>query len=153
LSEIDLFGEIGDIVFPKANNEEGITGLDIEGALASEMVESVLLPTEEVISVPNYVIDLGAIEEVDPIQIGVLDSFIVETPIAKDINGSVAIYILIQNSIQKIGYGDDEVLGRIIAKAIESAFGSECKVYKDYKVNEKPVVYGSKDVTKLRLNI
>lgn len=146
MSEIDLFGEESDVVLPKIENEEEIGKLDVAEALSGDMVQSVLLPTEEDVILPNYVIDLSVIEEVDPIQIGVLDSLIMQ-------DGDVAVYILIQGSVQRIGMGYKETLDRIIAMAIESSFGKECKVYKDYKAGEKPIVYGSKDITKLKLNI
>lgn len=146
MSEIDFFGDESAVVLPKIGGEEEINKLDMEDAISEATVKSVLLPTEEDIQVPNYVIDLSGIEEVDPIQIEVLDAFVMD-------QGNVAVYILIQGSFQKIGMGNQAILDRIISKSVASSFGKECKVFKDYKIGEKPVVYSSKDITKLRLNI
>lgn len=148
MSEMDFFGDESDVVLPKIGAvEEGIVTIDIEDAIASSEVASVLLPTDDEVILPNFVVDMRSIEEIDPIQIEVLDSFVV------GVGGDVAIYILISGGLQKIGMGDSTKVGRIIAKAVESTFGNDCVVYKDFEVDKKPIVYKSKDITKLRLNI
>lgn len=118
----------------------------IEGAISGDVVKSVLLPEDTGIILPNYVIDLTKIEEIEPIQVMALDSLLNE-------DGDVGIYLYIKGGIEKIGMSYGHIIDRIIVPAIGSIFNGGAPVYKDYQPGKAAVVADTNDIGSLRLSI
>lgn len=128
------------------NDIEDLKSQCIEDAITGEVVKSVLLEVENSIVIPNYVIDMSELKEIEPIQVNALDSLLNE-------NGDVVIYIYLNGNLQKIGMANSWVIHRIIVPAISTIFNNKCKIYKDFQVGKELNIINTKSIAHLRLSI
>jgi len=118
----------------------------INEAITKDVVSAIIIPEEEIILQPNYVIDIDDIDEVENIQVEALDEILRE-------DGDLAIYLYYKGGIQKIGMSDSNTLHKIIVPAITNIFDNRCKIYRNFKPGTKLNVVNTKDISHLRLRI
>lgn len=154
--EIDLFGEDNDankVIMPGELNKESeeelqeqLVSADVLKAISAEQVKSVMLDEKETVDLPNYVIDLSQVDEVDPIQLMALDALLNEY-------GDTSIYLNTKTGLSEAGKGFGEILNKILAKSMAHIFNNKCRVYRNYELGKEPREITGKDMSNLRLTI
>jgi len=151
--EIEVFEGIDDseMEIPKQeDNKDNIANklmtVGIEEALVGDEVKSVLIPDDKSVIKPNYVINISNIKTVEHAQITALDSLL-------HVDGNVAIYLYMNNKMQKVGMAYSNIVDRLIVVAVNNIFNNDCEIYKDVEVGKKVKMINSKDISYLRLSI
>lgn len=119
---------------------------NIEESITGEVVENVNIPKENQIDLPNYVIDLSEIDELELVQIHALDCVL-------DAEGDVTVYAYLKGSMVKLGMGHREKLDRLLVLIIKHIYENKALLYKDFEIGKPVKVVSDKSITHLRLSL
>ena len=128
------------------NGTESLKSVGLERAISGDTVKSVMIPEDVNILIPNYVIDISKVKEVQDCQ-----SYGIDALVSSD--GDTVLYYYTKEGLARIGYGKSRTLDRILAIVVRRLFGSECKVYKDLEVGKPLKLVSRGDATTLRLDL
>lgn len=150
---IKLFNTDGtNVSMPKINNdditkESELVSESIDGAILGDKVKTLIVPEDTEIAPFNYIFDFTDLQSITVIQKSSLKSLI-------SLYGDVQLYIYNkQKGLTAFGMGDRYSLERIVPIIREYVFNNEIKVYKNFRIGEKPEEVDRKDITKMRLNL
>lgn len=151
---MDLFDtKNDDIVLPEdetfSHNQE-LMSEGVKSAISGEYVKEILVPEDDTMRLPNYVIDLREVLELTPNQLAVFSSLLTYNP---EDTPDTYIYLYAARGVFQIGLARSDKIGSNIALIIEKTIGSEAKVYKDWTESKPGELIKTNDITKIRLNI
>lgn len=152
-SNIKLFNtDQNAVVMPhiSAEVDEGTASLmsdTLEGAILGDKVKTLIIPEDTEIAPYNYIFDFSDLQSINVIQKSSLKSLISRY-------GDVQLYIYNKTKgLTAFGMGDKYSLERLVPLLREYVFNNEIKVYKNFRVGERPEEVDHKDITKMRLNL
>lgn len=152
--ELSLFGSAGDNpIMPSdnacesiANSSSDLISPDMGMVIGGETIKTQLIPEENKIDSPNYVIDMSSLDEVYEYQMDALDALL-------DKEGDTSIYVNTATGLVKIGMGNSLILDRVLAISVQKLFSGGCRLFRDYRIGEKAVEVSTKDIRTMRLSI
>lgn len=119
----------------------------LEGAILGDKVKTLIIPEDTEIAPYNYIFDFSNLQSINVIQKSSLKSLISRY-------GDVQLYIYNKTKgLTAFGMGDKYSLERLVPLLREYVFNNEIKVYKNFRVGERPEEVDHKDITKMRLNL
>lgn len=119
----------------------------LEKAILGDKVQTLIIPEDTEIAPYNYIFDFSDLQSINVIQKSSLKSLISRY-------GDVQLYIYNKTKgLTAFGMGDKYSLERLVPLLREYVFNNEIKVYKNFKVGERPEEVDHKDITKMRLNL
>lgn len=149
-SKLKLFNdENKEMKMPGDSNLEKGNSLrtdNVVKALTGEQVKTLLLPEEQLIELPNYVIDFSKNMQMTVFQKLALDSLLSK-------NGDTSIYLYNNNNIIKIGSGIQYKLEMILSSYKNNILNKDVNIYKDVERGKELKEVIARDITKLRMNI
>lgn len=128
------------------SNGVNLISRGVEEAISGSMVKSILIPETLELMTPNYVLDFRKAERLRKHQIMALSSII-------DDDGDTAIYVCLNNGMEKLGMGVGVSLERVLPAGVQSVFGDACVLYQDVERNKPLREIKRQDVNKIRLRI
>lgn len=152
-SNIKLFNtDQSAVVMPHIDKEvskesSSLISESIDGAILGDKVKTLIIPEDTEIVPYNYIFDFSDLTSINVIQKSSLKSLISKY-------GEVQLYIYNRTKgLTAFGMGDKYSLERLVPLLREYVFNNEIKVYKNFRVGEKPEEVDHKDITKMRLNL
>lgn len=118
----------------------------VEDALKGDMVKSILIPETMDLMVPNYVMDFRKARKLKKYQVKALTSILAD-------DGDTAIYVCLNNGLEKLGMGIGARLDRVLPAGIQSIFGNDCVLYQDVERGKPLREIKQQDVNKVRLRL
>ena len=150
----DLFSDSGDSpIIPNNesnkldNSTEQLMSKDVAPEISKEVVSNVLIPNKSNIELPNYVLDFRYAKTLKEYQINALNNLIEQN------GGTVSIYVLLNNGLEKIGNGDVNKLRSLLEVGVRSLFNGQCKVYQNYEQGKPVHELKGADPSSIILNI
>lgn len=141
-----------EMIMPDASKISSNTELISHGAkeaISGTYVKEVLIPDENTINLPNYLIDLGSLSEMTPNQMGAISSLLTYRLEDSD----TYIYISTTRGIYHLGMANKNKVDSLISVLIQRTLGDEIKVYRNVTEERPGELVKSNDITKVRLNL
>lgn len=159
-SDIKLFAsDANDVTMPSSNicaeDTVKLKSDSIDEAVYGKTVKSLILSEDTIIAPENYIFDFSNVESINIIQKEALKALVTRTTKDNaeitDDRQFVQLYLYNKKGLVSFGYGEKYKLERMITVIKTNVFCDEIKIYKNFKVGEKPNEVENKDITKLRL--
>ena len=116
-------------------------------AILGDKVKTLIIPEDTEIAPYNYIFDFSDLQTINVIQKSSLKSLISRY-------GDVQLYIYNKTrGLTAFGMGDKYSLERLVPLVREYVFNNEIKIYKNFRVGERPEEVDHKDITRMRLNL
>lgn len=148
--DIKLFKNEGDVVALPSQDlkvDETLMKDDLDNKIMGQVVKVLDIPEDTEIEDENYIFDFGEVGIINVMQKKALTALI-----SKD--GDIRLYLYNKkNGLFAFGYGEKYKLEKIIPILRRNVLDDEVKVYKNYKIGERPVEVKDRDITKMRLNL
>ena len=147
---IKLFKDDGDVVaLPSQDLQADDTLMkdDLDRKIMGEVVKVLDIPEDVDIEDENYIFDFGEVGIINVMQKNALTALLSK-------EGTIRLYLYNKkNGLFAFGYGEKYKLEKIIPILRRNVLDDGVKIYKNYRIGEKPIEVKDRDITKMRLNL